>query len=148
MVPNENTAQLMTHKTDLWKVECLRSRVWRQPLTFGIKTSWERGKSVPGHSLEITDGLFWGGRGVTFCPAVVPQTKQRSKIIVMKREILFNKAPIFIQKDILSLSPWIFFQSLFFCFRSCFSDSGFGRCRICFTKVQKRRQNERTPSQI
>lgn len=39
MVQNKNTAQLMTHKIDLWKVECLRSHVWRQPLTFGIKTS-------------------------------------------------------------------------------------------------------------
>lgn len=121
--------------------------MWRQPLTFGIKTSWERGTSAPGHRPEITDGLFMGGGGGAFCPAAVPQTKERSEIIVMKREILFNKAPIFIQKDILSLSPWIFFQSLFFCFRSCFSDLffGFGRCGICFTKVQKRTQKREQP---
>lgn len=130
----------MTHKTDLWKVECLRRHDWRKPLTFGIKTSWERGKSVPGHRPEITDGF-------AFCPAVVPQTKQRSQIIVMKREILFNKAPIFIQKDILSLSPWIFFQSLFFWFSFVFFGLWFWPLRDLLsksTKAEAKRENNQS----
>lgn len=35
-------------KTDLWKVKCLRSRVWRQPLTYWAKTGLPALKSCMG----------------------------------------------------------------------------------------------------